>query len=105
MRLWCRCFGPVRSLDLVLGVGRLGGQFAGGVAGQRLLGWVGSEGEASYRAERGERGRGEQDVVEPAGGAGAAGVGGRPQQGRRTGGRWDPALPGPQGPGQSGSIC
>jgi hypothetical protein len=32
-------------------------------------------------------------------------VGGRPQQGRRTGGRWDPALPGPQGPGQSGSIC
>jgi hypothetical protein len=35
-RLWCRCFGPARSLGLVLGGGRLGGQYAGGGAGRRL---------------------------------------------------------------------
>jgi len=46
----------MQSLGLVLGGGRL-----------RLSGWVGSEGEANYRAERGERGRGEQDLVKPAG--------------------------------------
>src|SRR5262249_15831680 len=79
MRLWCRCFGPGRSLGLVLGGGRLGGRFAvtgrGGPA--RLPGSVGSEGEAGDCADRGERGRGEQDVVEPAGGAGAGGGGHR----------------------------
>jgi hypothetical protein len=60
-------FGPGRSLGLVLGGGRLGGLcavVAGGGAG-RLAGWVGSVGESSYSAERGEGGRGEQDVVEP----------------------------------------
>ncbi len=75
MGLWWRCFGPGRSLGLVLGGGRLGGLcavVAGGGAG-RLAGWVGSVGESSYSAERGEGGRGEQDVVEPAGGAGAGG--------------------------------
>ena len=74
MGLWCRCSGPGRSLSLALGGSGLGGQFAGGGAGRRLPGWVGSEGEAGYRGERGERGRGEQDVVEPAGGGRAGGV-------------------------------
>src|SRR5215472_11928425 len=83
MWLWWRCFGPGRSLGLVLGGGRLGGQLGGGGAGRRLSGWVGSEGEAGYRAEGGERGRGEQDVVEPAGGAGAGGVGDRGAGGGR----------------------
>jgi hypothetical protein len=64
MRLWCRCFGPGRSPGLVLGGGRLGGQFAGGGDGRRLPGWVGSESEANYCPERGERSRGEQDVIE-----------------------------------------
>src|SRR6266550_3124824 len=99
MRLWCRCFGPGRSPGLVLGVGRLGGQFAGGGAGRRLPGWVGSEGEASYRAERGERGRGEQDVVEPAGGAGAGGVGDRGAGGGRDRGGYAGAGSGGNGSG------
>src|SRR6266568_1776100 len=58
MGLWWRCFGPGRSLGLVLGGGRLGGLcavVAGGGAG-RLAGWVGSVGESSYSAERGEGG-------------------------------------------------
>ena len=58
MKLWCRCFGPGRSLGLVLGGGWLGGQRAGGGAGRRLPGWIRSEGEAGYRADRGERGGG-----------------------------------------------
>src|SRR6516164_7974722 len=83
LRLWCRCFGAGRSLGLVLCGGRLGGQFAGGGGGRRLPGWVGPVGESGYRAERGERGRGEQDVVESAGGAGAGGVGDRGAGGGR----------------------
>ena len=61
------------------GRGPVGGQFAEGGAGRRLpgWGWVGSGAEAGYRAECGERGRSEQEVVEPAGGAGAGGVGDR----------------------------
>src|SRR5437868_4070904 len=51
MKSWCRCFGPGRSLRLVLGGDRLSGQYAAGGAGWRLPGWVGSESEASYRAE------------------------------------------------------
>jgi hypothetical protein len=69
---------PGRSLGLVPSEGRLGGQFAvvaGGRAGRRLPGWVGPGREPGDRAERGERGRGEQDVVEAAGGAGRGGVG------------------------------
>jgi hypothetical protein len=85
MRLWCRCFGPGRSLGLVLGGGRPGGRFA--VAGrggaERLPGSVGSEGEAGDCADRGERRRGEEHVVEPAGGAGAGGVGHRGAGGGR----------------------
>jgi hypothetical protein len=64
----------------VLGSGRVGGQFAvaaAGGAGWRLPGWVASVGESGYRAERGERGRGEEHVVEAAGGAGLSGVGDR----------------------------
>jgi len=41
------------------------------------------EGEAGDCADRGERGRGEQDVVEPAGGAGRRGVGDRGAGGGR----------------------
>ena len=77
----------------VLSRGWLGGQFAGGGAGRRLPGWVGSVGESSYRAERGERGRGEQDVVEPAGGAGAGGVGDRGAGGGRDHGGYPVPAP------------
>ena len=45
-----------------------------GEAGRRLPGRVASVGEPDYRAERGKRGRGEKDVVQPAGGAGPGGV-------------------------------
>src|SRR5438552_10971207 len=71
----------------------------GGGPGRRLPGWVGSEGEASYRAERGERGRGEQDVVEPAGGAGAGGVGNRGAGGGRDHGGYPGAGAGGNGGG------
>ena len=70
--LWCRCFGSGRWLRPVL---VRGGAFVSGGAGRRLTGRVGSEGEPGYRGERGERSRTEQDVVEPASGAGAGGVG------------------------------
>jgi hypothetical protein len=102
MGLWWRCFGPGRSLGLVLGGGRLGGLcavVAGGGAG-RLAGWVGSVGESSYSAERGERGRGEQDVVEPAGGAGAGGVGDRGAGGGRDHGGYPGAGAGGNSGGQ-----
>ena len=96
----CRCLGPGRSVGLVLGRGRLGGQFAGGGAGRRLPGRVGSEGEAGYRAERGERGRGDQDVIEAAGGAGAGGVGDRGAGGGRDRGGYPGAGAGGHGGGQ-----
>ena len=99
MGLWWRCSGPGRPLGLVLGGGRLGGQFAGGGAGRRLPGWVGSVGEAGYRAEHGEGGGGEQDVVEAAGGAGAGGVGDRGAGGGRHRGGDPGAGPLPQYPG------
>ena len=73
---------------------------AGGGAGRRLPGWVRSEGEAGYRAERGERGRGEQDVIEPAGGAGAGGVGDRAAGGGRHRGGYPGAGAGGNGGGQ-----
>src|SRR6202000_2057059 len=65
-------------------------------------GRVGSEGEAGQRPGRGERGRGQQDVIEPAGRASASGVGHR-----GAGGGWhrggDPgAGPGGHGGGQPG---
>src|SRR4029079_11780893 len=100
MRLWCRCFGPGRSLGLVLGGGRLGGQFALGGTAHRLLGWVWSVGEAGYSAERGEGGRGEQDVVEAAGGAGAGGVGDRGAGGGRDCGGYPGAGAGGAGASQ-----
>src|ERR1700760_301840 len=100
MRLWCRCLGPGRSLGLVLGGSRLGGRFAGGGAARWLPGWVGSVGEAGYRAERGERGCGEQDVVEAAGGAGAGGVGDRGAGGGRDCGGYRGAGAGGDGGGQ-----
>src|SRR3954468_15761425 len=53
---------------------RLGGPAAGGGTVRRLPGWVGSVRETDYCAEQGERGRGEQDVVEPAGRTSAGGV-------------------------------
>jgi AAA ATPase domain len=90
------CFGLGRSL----GGGRLGGRCAGGGAGRRLSGWVGSVGEAGYRAERGERRRGEQNVVEPAGGAGAGGVGDRDAGGGRDHGGYPGAGAGRDGGGQ-----
>ena len=71
-----------------------------GRAGRRLPGWVGSEGEASYRAERGERGRGEQDVIEPAGGAGVGGVGDRGAGGGRDHGGYPGSGAGGNGGGQ-----
>ena len=86
MGLRWRCFGPCRSLGLVLAGGRLGGLcavVAGGGAGRRLPGWVGSVGESSDSAERGEGGRGEQDEVEAAGGASAGGMGDRGAGGGR----------------------
>jgi hypothetical protein len=91
-RSWCRCFGPLRSLA-VLGGDRLDGGSAGDRAG-RLPGWVGSEGEAGYRAERGERGGGDQDIVEAAGGAGPGGVGDRGAGGGRELGGYPGAGPG-----------
>src|ERR1700733_1896360 len=54
-----------------------GAVVAGGGAGRRLAGRVASVRESSYSADRGEGGRGEQDVVEAAGGAGPGGVGDR----------------------------
>ena len=87
----------------MLSGGRLGGRWAvvaGGGAGRRLPGWVGSVGEAGYRAERGERGRGEQDVVEAAGGASAGGVSDRGAGGGRDRGGYPGAGAGGDGGGQ-----
>src|SRR5215470_5953075 len=103
MGLWWRCFGPGRPLVLVPGGGRLGGLCAvvpGGGAGRRRPGRVASVGESDYRAERGERGRGEQDVIEPAGGAGAGGVGDRGAGGGRDHGGYPGAGTGGDGGGQ-----
>src|SRR4051812_41029253 len=93
---WRCCFGRGR----LPGGGRLGGQSAGDGAGRRLPGWGGPEGEGGYRAERGERGRGEQDVVEPAGGARVGGVGDGGAGGGRDRGGHPGAGAGGHGGGQ-----
>ena len=113
---WRRCFGSGRSLALVLGEGRLGGRSAGAPLGGWRPGWVGSEAEASYRAEHGERGRGDQDVIEAAGGAGVGGVadcgagggrdrGGYPGAGAGGNGGGQPVDGSRAGPGRPAREC
>src|ERR1700737_3620415 len=70
--------------------------------GRRLPGWVGSEGEASYLTERGDRGRGEQDVVEPASSAGEGGVVNGGAGGGRDHGGYQGAGDGGNGGGEPG---
>src|SRR4051812_26621736 len=95
---WGRCFGLGRLLRLVLGRDRRGGPLTGSGAARRPPGRVGSEGEAGYRAQRRERGRGEQDLVESAGGARAGGVRDSGAGGGRDGG----GYPGSAAGGNSG---